>query len=96
MDDRAKAIYAMRKNIREQFIDIRANSQVTKALWAFISSLGSSGSLPEKYAGSGSESFKKGKRKRRGKDEDDSGDEYRPQPVAALGRKPKTRSKYKD
>jgi hypothetical protein len=87
VEDRAKAICAMRTYVRKQFADIRTNSKVTKVLWEFIESC-ASGSFNNHDS-----SMNGKKRKKRKSYDDESGDEFRPSPVRSFGRTPKTRSK---
>lgn len=93
-EDQAKAIHSMRTRIRKQFTDIRTNSIVTKAMWAFIDSV-SSGPGIHGNRGSKDAGEKQVRRKRKDYD-NESEEEYRPSPIKSFGRTPKTRSKHKD
>jgi hypothetical protein len=94
-EDRATAIYNLRKAVRAQFADIRNNNVVGKAMWGFVSSLRSNpsslllrGNGPGNYAENG-----RGKRRRKAGQDDSDNEEYRPTPIKNLGKTPKTRSK---
>ena len=88
---RAEAIYNLRRNIREQFVDIRANGQVTKALWKLVNEQLAQGQTLARNSHLPSQ--KKAKRKRKARDDSDveTEDEYRPEPIRSLGRGPRTR-----
>ena len=83
---RAKAIYHLRKSIREQFIDIRMNTKVGKAMWAIIDSLQVNPTSPVHLNIQPVKSTKKRKRNNRG---DSSDEEYKPD----LGRLAKIRGR---
>lgn len=92
-DARAKAIYHLRKSIREQFADVRMNTKVGKAMWAIIDSLQVNPNAPvhldhqpEKHVG---------KKRKRNNRLDSSDDEYRPEPVRHIGKPLKTRGRNK-
>ncbi|KAF5387771.1 hypothetical protein D9615_000478 [Tricholomella constricta] len=88
LEERATAITALRQTIREQYKDIRINSSVCKSLWAIVRDLQNN---PSKMV-SRTNGDTKGK-KRKKYDTDDEDDEYRPTPVASLGKSAKTRSR---
>lgn len=84
----------MRLRIREQFRDVRNNSNVGKALWNFIDSLmGPSGlrilSANKTYSIAPPSS----QRKRKMEVNEDEDDEYHPSPVRNLNQAVKTRGK---
>ncbi|KAF8745958.1 hypothetical protein AX14_004253 [Amanita brunnescens Koide BX004] len=86
-DERAEAIYYLRKSVREEFKDIRNNGVVGKAMWAFINELCQNPTSSLAYRDPSSKS----RRKRKADPEDT--DEYRPEPIRTLGKGLKTRSK---
>jgi hypothetical protein len=89
IEDRARAIYNLRTNIRAEYKDIRNNSTVCKSLWGHINDLEASPALTlyrEQMDGG------KGKKKRKA-DQEEEEDEYRPEPIRNFGKTPKTRSK---
>ncbi|KAH7920066.1 hypothetical protein BV22DRAFT_1040298 [Leucogyrophana mollusca] len=89
--DRAKAILCMRLRIREQFVDVRNNAAVGRALWNYINSVtGPQGLKVLDFSSSGAPgSTSKSKKRRYDSDEDE---DYRPSPVKSLGQGTKTRS----
>jgi len=87
---KARAIYSLRRTIREEFKDIRNNSNVGKAMWRHINSLNDRPNEPLKPNFTLLPSA--AKRKRMGKDDEDE-DEFRPKPIKSVGRPPKTRAK---
>jgi len=92
-EDRARAIYTMRLNIREQFVDIRNNTKIGSALWTFINEVESNPHGSQQHSAGGSSSqAKNGKKRKKGAD-NEAEDEYRPSPVKSLGQTLKTRSK---
>jgi len=96
---RAKAVLHMRLRIREQFRDIRNNTFVGKAMWAFIDSVtGPAGLKVLDHRNGYSMDFEptpsaKGRKKRQRDDEEE--DEYRPSPIKSLGKGAATRSQRK-
>ncbi|KAK2466267.1 hypothetical protein APHAL10511_001909 [Amanita phalloides] len=86
-EDRAASIYHLRMAVREEFKDIRNNNVVGKAMWAIINDLTHNPTSSLAYR----ENSARSRRKRKVDHED--ADEYRPEPVKALGRSFKTRSK---
>ncbi|KAJ7276480.1 hypothetical protein B0H12DRAFT_1249152 [Mycena haematopus] len=86
--ERAHAIYHLRTDIREQFLDIRFNSAIGAAMWRLIRHLKHS---PTTSISSAVSATVTPKRKRRMSN--DSDDEYHPSPIRSLGRNPKTRSR---
>ncbi|EIW83162.1 hypothetical protein CONPUDRAFT_121609 [Coniophora puteana RWD-64-598 SS2] len=96
---RAKAVLRMRLRIREQFHDVRNNTTVGKALWAFIDSVTGPAGLKVLDRGNGypmdiepTPSAKGRKRRQRDHEEED---EYRPSPIKSLGKAATTRSQRK-
>lgn len=88
-ENQAAAIFILRTTVRQEFADIRNNTNVGRALWSYIQSLKRH---PTRMPRTGIEIAPKGKRKRNtGVHEDD--DEFRPQPIRAIGRPAKTRAK---
>jgi hypothetical protein len=83
--DRAQAIYHMRTDIREQFLDIRLNNKVGTELWRLIKHLKHSPTTSILSAPVASVS----KKKRRLSEDSD----YHPAPIKSLGKNPKTRSR---
>lgn len=88
-ENQASAIYILRATVRQEFADIRNNGNVGKALWSYIQSLKKH---PTRMPRTGIEIAPKGKRKRNAGVRDDD-EEFRPQPVRAIGRPAKTRAK---
>ncbi|KAJ7047286.1 hypothetical protein C8F04DRAFT_1246961 [Mycena alexandri] len=86
--ERAQAIYHLRTDIREQFLDIRLNSAVGGALWALIDHLKHNPTISVSGIAVASTS------KRKRKQADDEDDDYHPSPIRSLGKNPKTRSRY--
>ncbi|KAJ7781155.1 hypothetical protein B0H16DRAFT_1497258 [Mycena metata] len=86
--ERAQAIYHLRTDIREQFLDIRLNSTVGGGLWALINHLKHNPTLS--FSGIPVASTSKRKRKQA----DDEDDDYHPSPIRSLGKNPKTRSRH--
>ncbi|EKM80113.1 hypothetical protein AGABI1DRAFT_38315 [Agaricus bisporus var. burnettii JB137-S8] len=86
---RAKAIYNLRKSIREQFVDIRMNTKVMKVLWSIIHSL----QVEPTAAVHVEEEKPLGRKRKRGDKASESDDEYRPDPVRQIGKPLKTRGK---
>lgn len=86
---RAKAIYNLRKSIREQFVDIRMNTKVMKVLWSIIHSL----QVDPTAAVHVEEEKPLGRKRKRGDKASESDDEYRPDPVRQIGKPLKTRGK---
>ncbi|KAF7355389.1 hypothetical protein MSAN_01455600 [Mycena sanguinolenta] len=86
--ERAQAIYHLRTDIREQFLDIRFNGAVGAAMWRLIRHLKHS---PTTSISSIQSATVTPKRKRRISNGSD--DEYHPSPIRSLGRNPKTRSR---
>ena len=91
-EDRARQIYHMRSHIRKQFTDIRSNAHVTRAMWSFIDTVASGSWM--RGDGEDIPEGRKGKRKRKGADDDK--EEYRPSPIKSFGSVPKTRSKLRE
>ncbi|KAH7913136.1 hypothetical protein BJ138DRAFT_1059555 [Hygrophoropsis aurantiaca] len=91
--ERAKAIYHMRLRIREQFVDIRNNSTVGKALWNYVDSVTGPQGLRVLDSGINAPGSSSKSRKRRYASDED--DDYRPSPVKSLGQATKTRSHNK-
>ncbi|KAF8351390.1 hypothetical protein F5887DRAFT_1194897, partial [Amanita rubescens] len=85
-EERAVAIHHLRTTIREEFQDIRNNTIVGKAMWIIINELTQNHTSSLAYRDSG-----RSRRKRKAGDPDT--DEYRPEPIKALGKGVKTRSK---
>lgn len=95
-ETRAKAIYHLRKSIRSQFDDVRFNTKVGKALWAIVHDLTtnpSSASYNFHSANVLENGDAKKNRKKRKTGPTESDEEYRPTPINALGKAPKTRAK---
>ena len=89
IEQRADAIFRLRKAVRAEYKDIRNNSTVAKSMWHFINTMDMS--TPNAlFNGYGDTS--KGKKKRKA-ESDEEEDEYRPQPIKSLGKTPSTRSK---
>ncbi|KAJ6515810.1 hypothetical protein C8R45DRAFT_1140839, partial [Mycena sanguinolenta] len=86
--ERAKAIYHLRTDIREQFLDIRFNGAVGAAMWRLIRHLKNS---PTTSISSVQSATVAPKRKRRISNGSD--DEYHPSVVKSIGRNHKTRSR---
>jgi hypothetical protein len=86
---RAKALYHLRKSIREQFVDIRMNTKVGKAMWAIINSL----QVNPTAAVHLEEEKSLGKKRKRDNKASASDDEYKPDPVRHIGKPLKTRGK---
>ena len=86
-EERASAIYHLRKRIRDEFKDIRNNGVVGKVMWAIINELGQNHTSSLAYR----DPSTKSRRKRKADNED--ADEYRPDPIKSLGKAVKTRSK---
>ncbi|KAJ3501180.1 hypothetical protein NLJ89_g9457 [Agrocybe chaxingu] len=88
-EDRAvqgRAIYLLRKRVRQEFRDIRNNGDVGKAMWRNIRRLQEQ---PPAGPFEGRTSPKNNKRKRNNDDDD----EFHPTPIKSLGKAVKTRSK---
>ncbi|KAJ6598980.1 hypothetical protein DFH09DRAFT_1303546 [Mycena vulgaris] len=85
--ERAKAVYHLRTDIREQFLDVRMNGKVGAALWRLINHLKHNPTMSISGAELASASTYKRKRKM----SEDS--DYHPSPVKSLGKAPKTRSR---
>lgn len=87
----------MRFRIREQFLDVRNNGLVGKALWNYIDSItGPNGLRVLENSGSSSSraALSSGpKRKRKQLDEEDA--DYHPSPVRSLGQGAKTRARLR-
>ncbi|KAF8897611.1 hypothetical protein BD779DRAFT_1432544 [Infundibulicybe gibba] len=90
ISDRASALYQLRRQIREQFTDIRNNTITQRVIWNIIDELEHDPTGKGKTVSSKA----KGKRKRQGVKDDSEEEEYRPEPVRNLGKTPKTRSRY--
>ncbi|KAF9446940.1 hypothetical protein P691DRAFT_672497 [Macrolepiota fuliginosa MF-IS2] len=90
---RARAIYHLRKSIREQFVDVRMNTKVGKAMWVIINSLQVNPNAPVHLDHQPEKPVAK-KRKRGGRVESD-GDEYKPEPMRNIGKPLKTRGRTK-
>ncbi|KJA30200.1 hypothetical protein HYPSUDRAFT_126524 [Hypholoma sublateritium FD-334 SS-4] len=88
-ENQASAIFILRTTVRQEFADIRNNTNVGRALWSYIQSLRKH---PTRMPRTGIEIAPKGRRKRNAGVRDDD-DEFRPQPVRAIGRPAKTRAK---
>jgi hypothetical protein len=88
IEQKADAIFRLRKAIRSEFKDIRNNSTVAKSMWNFINTVDMN-TTSALFNGHGEKS--KGKKRRAESDEEE--DEYRPQPIKTLGKNPSTRSK---
>jgi hypothetical protein len=88
IEQRADAIFRLRKAVRSEFKDIRNNSTVAKSMWNFIDTvdMNTTSALFNGYS-----EPSKGKKKR--KADSDEEDEYRPEPIKALGKTPSTRAK---
>jgi hypothetical protein len=89
IEQRADAIFRLRKAVRAEYKDIRNNSTVAKSMWNYINTMDMN-TTSALFNGYGETS--KGKKKRRA-DTDEEEDEYRPQPIKNLGKTPSTRSK---
>lgn len=89
IEDKARAIYNLRTNIRAEYKDIRNNSTVGKSLWGHINNLEAS---PTHALFREQNDAVRGKKKRK-VDVDEEEDEYRPEPMRNFGKTPKTRSK---
>ncbi|KAJ6485138.1 hypothetical protein C8R47DRAFT_980663 [Mycena vitilis] len=83
--ERAQAIYHLRTDIREEFLDIRLNTKVGAGLWRLIRHLKESPTTSITGAPTPS------KRKRRISQESD--DDYHPSPIKSIGKNPTTRSR---
>ncbi|KXN89657.1 hypothetical protein AN958_05524 [Leucoagaricus sp. SymC.cos] len=90
-DARAKAIYHLRKSIREQFADVRMNTKVGKAMWVIINSLQVNPNAPV-YLDHQPEKSAIKKRKRNNRAES-SDEEYKPEPIRHIGKPLKTRGR---
>lgn len=90
IEQKADAIFRLRKTIRSEFKDIRNNSTVAKSMWNFINTVDMN-TTSALFNGHGERS--KGKKKRRAESDEEEEDEYRPQPIKTLGKNPSTRSK---
>ncbi|KAJ7498833.1 hypothetical protein FB451DRAFT_11880 [Mycena latifolia] len=88
--ERAKAVYHLRTDIREMFLDVRMNGKVGAALWGLINHLKHNPTTSVSGAQLASTSTSTPKRKRKMSESDD---DYHPSPVKSLGKTPKTRSK---
>ncbi|KAF8195808.1 hypothetical protein K438DRAFT_1826554 [Mycena galopus ATCC 62051] len=86
--ERAQAIYHLRADIREQFLDIRFNEKVGKAMWRLISHLKNNPTTS--ISNSSMNATVTPKRKRRDSDDDR---DYHPSPIRSLGKAVKTRSR---
>ncbi|KAJ7228584.1 hypothetical protein GGX14DRAFT_345118, partial [Mycena pura] len=82
--EKASAIYHLRTDIREQFLDVRMNSNVGAALWTIINHLKISPTTSISEPGPTTY-----KRKRQMSEDSD----YRPTPIKSLGHSVKTRSR---
>lgn len=95
--EQALAVLHMRLRIREQFLDVRNNGLVGKALWNYIDSItGPNGLRVLENSGSSSSRavLSSGpKRKRKQLDEEDA--DYHPSPVRSLGQGAKTRARLR-
>ncbi|KAJ7682713.1 hypothetical protein DFH06DRAFT_1314897 [Mycena polygramma] len=83
--ERAQAIYHLRTDIREEFLDIRFNGKVGAGLWRLIRHLKESPTTSITGAPTPS------KRKRRISQESD--EDYHPSPIRSIGKNPTTRSR---
>ncbi|KAJ7754231.1 hypothetical protein DFH07DRAFT_868609 [Mycena maculata] len=84
--ERAKAVYHLRTDIREEFLDVRMNNKVGAAMWKLINHLRYNPTTSISGASAASTS----RRKRRMSDSDG---EYRPSPIKSLGKGRQTRSR---
>ncbi|KAJ6539424.1 hypothetical protein B0H19DRAFT_1315289 [Mycena capillaripes] len=84
-EERAQAVYHLRTDVRQEFLDIRLNSAVGAGLWRLIRHLKHNPTISISGAPVASAS----KRKRKMSEDSD----YRPSPIKSLGKNPKTRSR---
>lgn len=89
-DARAKAIYYLRKSIREVFVDVRMNSKVGKAMWTIIDGLQVNPTSPVHLDPQLAKPTKKRKQNNRG---DSSDDDYKPDLVRQFGKPSKIRGR---
>ncbi|KAF8913972.1 hypothetical protein CPB84DRAFT_1758056 [Gymnopilus junonius] len=87
-DVQAKAIYRLRQTIRQEFKDIRNNSDVGKAMWKHIDTLRHKPNTLLKP----NESNVRNKRKRNSIHNEEE-EEFRPKPMKGIGKPLKTRAK---
>ncbi|KAJ7507902.1 hypothetical protein B0H11DRAFT_2314839, partial [Mycena galericulata] len=85
--ERAKAVYHLRTDLRNQYSDVRLNTKVGAAFWALINHLKHNPTI----SASGAQVASTSRRKRRMSEDSDG--EYRPTPIKKLGKGRQTRSR---
>ncbi|KAF8157943.1 hypothetical protein B0H34DRAFT_706813 [Crassisporium funariophilum] len=85
-----KAIYILRHTIRQEFKDIRNNTDVGRTLWFHINGLKA---RPTEWLTPNEAGLPKTKRKRKADVDEAMDGEYRPSPIKALAKPLKTRAK---